>query len=120
MERFHRSLLTMIRNLHEKSSDWKHDLSVILLYYLAQPHSLLMMSPAKGMMDWEPRDMLIESEKKEVTQAQSTKDLQGRIAEVHDYVQEQMAAVDFIGAELENPYQPGDPVQAWRSCTTSE
>ena len=110
----------MIRNLHEKSSDWKHDLSVILLYCRAQPHSLLKMLPAKAMMDWEPRDMLIESEKKEVTQAQSAEDLQRRIAEVRDYVQEQLAAVDFIGAESENPYQPGDSVQGWRSCTTSE
>ena len=40
----------------------------------------------KAVMDWEPKDMLRESEKKEVTQAQSTKDLQHRIAEVRDYV----------------------------------
>ena len=71
-------------------------------------------------MDWELRDMLIESKKKEVTQAHSTEDLQRRIAEVRDYVQEQLAAVDFIGAESEHPYQPGDPVKAWKSCTTSE
>ena len=110
-ERFHRSLLTMIRKLHEGSSDWKRDLAVLLFYYRVRPHSVLKMSPAKAMMGWEPRDMLIESKKKEVTEPQWTEDLQRRIADIRDYVQEQLAAVDFIEAEAENPYQPGDPIQ---------
>eukprot|EP00117_Sycon_ciliatum_P011312 scpid18689/ scgid1770/ Gag-Pol polyprotein; Matrix protein p10; p20; Capsid protein p25; Nucleocapsid protein p14; Protease p15; Reverse transcriptase/ribonuclease H p90; Integrase p46 len=57
VERFHRTLLTLIRKTITESDDWASALSVLLYYYRVRPHSVTGLSPCDAMCGWIPREL---------------------------------------------------------------
>ena len=115
-ERFNRTLLTMLRKIHEESIDWKADLAMLLHYYHNRAHGTLKISPAKAMLGWEPRNLVVQQEEPVQSLSTWSTDLERRAASIRDYVDETLSAGDFIEeAGIENQYRPGDLVQLKRS-----
>ena len=111
VERFNRTLLTMLRKVHAESVDWKADLFLLLHFYRNRPHGALKISPSKAMLGWEPRDVIVAGHEKSHTLTGWVADLERRAADIRDYVEEQLATGDFIESHEECPYLPGDTVQ---------
>ena len=57
VERFHRTLLTLICKTITESDYWASALSVQLYYYRVRPHSVTGLSPCDAMCGWIPREL---------------------------------------------------------------
>ena len=116
VERFNRTLLTMLRKLHEQSTDWKTDLAMFLHFYRVRPHSVLKISPAKAILGWEPRNLVVQQDVKAEPMCKWSADLERNAARIRDFVEEELSAEDFLESEEEavSPFAAGDPVQLRR------
>ena len=116
VERFNRTLLTMLRKLHEQSTDWKTDLAMFLHFYCVRPHSVLKISPAKAILGWEPRNLVVQQDVKAEPMCKWSADLECNAACIRDFVEEELSVEDFLESEEEavSPFAAGDPVQLRR------
>ena len=110
VERFNRTLLAIIRKTLDGADDWEEALDMLLFHYRIRPHSVTKISPMRAMYGWEP-NVLFE-QRPEVFSASAWVDrLESRAAEIRDYLEEQLAQMDWIDADdTACPYRAGDPV----------
>ena len=110
VERYNRTLLTIIRKTLDGAEDWEEAVDMLLFHYRIRPHSVTEISPMRAMYRWEP-NVLIE-QRPEVFSASAWVDrLESRAAEIRDYLEEQLAQMDWIDADgTVCPYRTGDPV----------
>ena len=92
------------------ADDWEEALDMLLFHYSIRPHSVAKISPMRAMYGWEP-NVLIE-QIPEVFSASAWVDrLESQAAEILDYLEEQLAQMDWIDADdTACPYCAGDPV----------
>lgn len=121
VERFNRILLTMLRKLHDESLDWKADLALFLHCYRVHPHGVLKISPAKAMLGWEPRSLVVSQQESTQSLSEWSSDLERRAAAMRDYVEEVLSALDFVeDAEPTCSFSVGDTVQLRNSSRSQK
>ena len=114
VERMNRTLLTMIRKVLDRSSDWKADLEVLLFYYRTRPHATTGFCPMEVMFGWLPRHLLIEKDTEGQSLSSWVSQLASRASRIRDLVEEELSRHDACGGDTENPYGPGDRVMMLR------
>ena len=113
-ERMNRTLLTMIRKVLGRSSDWKDDLEVLLFYYRTRPHSATGISPMEAMFGWLPRHLIVEKDAAAESLSAWVTKLANRASQIRDLVEEELSRPDACSPEAENPYSRGDRVMMLR------
>ena len=119
VERFNRTLLTLLRKMLETSTDWKTDLELMLHFYRMRPHSTTKISPFAAMVGWQPSSQIVEEqpEGQQRTLSQWVDKLTERAAAVRDYLEEILSssdAAESTGGDDGNPYAVGDAVMLLR------
>ena len=110
VERFNRTLLTLIRKVLAESDDWMTSLDLLLFYYRIRPHSATGISPMQAMSGWQPQSLLVEQDCPVRSLSAWTDALRAQAARVRDYVEEELSKVDFIEHVGVCPYNVGDRV----------
>ena len=112
VERFNRTLLTLIRKVHSQSNDWKTDLSMLLYFYRVRPHGATGVSPQLAMTGWQPRGLVVEAQQPLYTLPAWTAELQRQAAAIRDLIDEEMASADSQedADKASCCYGPGDVV----------
>ena len=114
VERANRTLLTLIRKTTEESDDWKSAIEILVYNYRIRPHSSTRISPMEAMFGWTPRSLLVEKPVAEVSLSAWVDKLRRRMAQVRDYLDEELATHDFIEKPGTCPYEVGDYVMLRR------
>ena len=110
VERFNKTLLTIIRKTLDGADDWEAALDLLLFHYRIRPHSATKVSPMKAMYGWEPRNVLIESNTEALSLSAWVDRLESRAAEIRDYLEEQLSQMDWVDGGHNCPYLEGDAV----------
>ena len=111
VERFNRTLLTLIRKKLDGSDDWKAELDLLLFHYRVRPHGATRISPAEAMYGWGPRNLLVRDDKpEEPSQSAWVDRLRQKSVEIADYLEEQLSAVDFVDIPATCHYGVGEAV----------
>ena len=110
VERFNRTLLTLIRKVLDEADDWQRELQLLLYSYHIRPHSATQISPFLAMHGWQPRDLLVSKEHQQYTLSAWVDKLSEQSAHVRDFVERELSSADFVEQEFQNPYFIGDPV----------
>ena len=109
VERFNKTLLTIIRKTLDGADDWEDALDLLLFHYRIRPHSATKVSPMRAMYGWEP-NVLIESRPEVFSSSVWVDRLERRAAEIRDYLEEQLSQMDWIEDCHVCPYLEGDSV----------
>ena len=113
VERFNRTLLTLIHKVLDPEDDWQSALGLMLYHYRVRPHSVTKISPFEAMMGWAPGGLLTEPAAGDHAMLLSAwvDQLSLRSAHVCDCVEEQLSGNDSVEAEGQtNPYVVGTHV----------
>ena len=94
-ERFNKTLLTLIRKSLEAVDDWEAALDLLLHKYRVRPHSVTKISPAEAMCGWEPRGLLLETNRQELSDSAWVDRLRRHAVRIHDHIEEELSALDF-------------------------
>ncbi|XP_065198703.1 uncharacterized protein LOC135830368, partial [Sycon ciliatum] len=110
VERFNRTLLTIIRKTLEDDDDWETALELLLFHYRSRPHTATKISPMEAMHGWQPHRLLIEQDSTELSDSAWVDKLQRKSARLRDHLEVELARLDFLDAPVpECPY-PVDTV----------
>ncbi|XP_065195680.1 uncharacterized protein LOC135827084 [Sycon ciliatum] len=111
VERFNRTLLTLIRKIVQESDDWVSALNVLLYYYRIRPHSALGVSPSEAMCGWVPHGLIVDDERCDMSPSAWVDSLYSKAAVVRDYVESELSSADFVQpVGCVNPYSVGSTV----------
>lgn len=110
VERFNRTLLTLIRKTLEDAEDWKSALDMLVYFYRIRPHASTKLSPMEAMVGWEPGNLLVQRTIDEPSLSAWVDRQKKQAARIRDHVQEELSALDFIDVPSECPFQIGDHV----------
>ena len=75
--------------------DWEAALDLLLHKYCVRPHSVTKISPAEAMCGWEPRGLLLETNRQEFSDSAWVDRLHRHAARIHDNIEEELSALDF-------------------------
>ena len=95
-ERFNRTLLGRIRKTLTDSSDWRADIDILLFQYRNRPHSTTQISPMMAMSGWQPQHIAVDNVEEACSLSQWSTELSARVARVHDLIDCELSARDFI------------------------
>ena len=105
VERFNRTLLTIIRKTLEDDDDWETALELLLFHYRSRPHTATKISPMEAMHGWQPHRLLIEQDSTELSDSAWVDKLQRKSARLRDHLEVELARLDFLDAPVpECPY----------------
>ena len=111
VERFNRTLLTLIRKTLQQEDDWEAALDLLLFRYRIRPHSVTKTSPAEAMHGWKPKSLLVEEQMPEFSESAWVDRLKSQVARVWDFVDGQLSKADFIDdPSVICPYPEGTAV----------
>ena len=94
VERFNRTLLTIIRKTLDGADDWETALDLLLFHYRVRPHGVTKISPMQAMYGWEPRNILIQREPGKSSLSAWVDGLKRRVAEIRGYLEEKLSQTD--------------------------
>ncbi|XP_065195812.1 uncharacterized protein LOC135827211 [Sycon ciliatum] len=99
VERFNRTLLTLIRKVLDEADDWRSELDVLLYFDRIHPHSVLKISPMRAMLGWEPSGVLLSATP---GLGRTPSDLERQAARIRDFVEAELSSKDFVESEADN------------------
>ena len=114
VERFNRTLLTLICKVLDAEDDWQSALGLMLYHYRVRPHSVTKISPFEAMMGWAPGGLLTEPAAGDHAMSLSAwvDQLSLRSARVRDYVEELLSGM----TSLKQKARPTHMLSAHMSC----
>ena len=109
VERFNRTLLTLMRKVLSESSDWTADLNTLLYFYRNRPHSAIKVSPMEAISGWKPHQLIADPDQT-LPDSDWSRDHSARCARLRDLVEAELSDADRIQVESDPVYHVGDPV----------
>ena len=108
VERFNRTLLTLIRKTLDDADDWLSAIDTMLYFYGISPHAATKLSPMEAMVGWESKNLLVKRHSDEPSLSAWVDKQTKQAARIRDHVAEEISAVDFVDVPAGCPYQVGD------------
>ncbi|XP_065196224.1 uncharacterized protein LOC135827698 [Sycon ciliatum] len=99
VERFNRTLLTLIRKVLDEADVWRSELDVLLYFDRIRVHSVLKISPMCAMLGWEPSGVLFSATP---GLGLTPSDLERQAARIRDFVEAELSSKDFVESEADN------------------
>ncbi|XP_065182549.1 uncharacterized protein LOC135813378 [Sycon ciliatum] len=110
VERFNRTLLTLMRKVLSESSDWNADLNTLLYFYRNRPHSATKISPMEAICGWTPHQLIADPDRTVNDGSNWSRDHPARCARLRDLVESELSDADRIQEETVPVYHTGDHV----------